>query len=97
MWVRLGCVQATAWAEWGTSSSAARARMKRERCWRGHRSGPRCKAVRYAELGRTHEIGEGKGKRAANGPRPEGHVEKEKQERAGFGCWARKERERKKL
>jgi len=40
--------------------------------------------------------GEGRGKQAANGPRLEGRIEKEKQERAGFGCWARKEREREK-
>ena len=34
------------------------------------------------------------GKRAANSPRPKGRAEKEKQEWAGFGCWARKVREK---
>ena len=56
----------------------------------GHAAGP-CAMPSWATRVRQQE---GRGKQATNSPRPEGPIEKEKQEWAGFGCWARKEREK---
>ena len=53
------------------SWAAAHAPAKRERRRRGHGSGPRCWAVRYAELGGARETGGGKGKTGHQQPKAE--------------------------